>query len=160
MHFSETCCPTKENICGCCTKEKGIFFWEWLWWWLRWGVCILLVCSHIFGLTIVYHVPVLHLEQIISMFKHILVVTLLYSGSASRVKGSSSNYQKGRFQWKWVRECFWGWGNFKNKWTTARPTWASAATTTAATRSARRTPTLLPATCSMVLNLFSYALAC
>jgi hypothetical protein len=61
-------------------------------------VCILLVCSHIFGLTIVYHVPVLHLEQIISMFKHILVVTLLYSGSASRVKGSSSNYQKGRFQ--------------------------------------------------------------
>jgi hypothetical protein len=28
-------------------------------------VCILLVCSHIFGLTIVYLVPVLHLEQII-----------------------------------------------------------------------------------------------
>jgi hypothetical protein len=61
-------------------------------------MCILLVCSHIFGLTILYLVPVLHLEQIISMFEHILVVTLLYLGSASKVQGSSSNYQKGRFQ--------------------------------------------------------------
>jgi hypothetical protein len=59
--------------------------------------CVHSACSHIFGLTIVYPVPV-HLEQIISMFKHILVLTLLYSGSASKVKGSSSNYQKGRFQ--------------------------------------------------------------
>jgi hypothetical protein len=32
------------------------------------------------------------------MFEHILVVTLLYLGSASKVQGSSSNYQKGRFQ--------------------------------------------------------------